>query len=720
MAGRKARCKKCGNTFRVPGGAARGSAGKTPPPGTLPDADEYVPMAVPVEETLPPPSETPAKGLAARPSADPFDLAGLPKPVPRPASGAVKSAPRPPSATPRPAAPAVPAKPAATPPPAKPQPEIYSLDDEPPTLEELPPDEPPAPGGAPETPAGARRRDEERDDRPRREERAEDEPRPKKKRREEREGRDEPRPRKKRERSEERDEPAPAAPGSNPFAFTAPAAEPERPAKKRRGQDEDEDDELEEFAVPPRRRRGSGGAGLVLLITGAVAFVAILLGIVAVVVYLNKTRPPEQTKEEQKEEPPPAAPTPEPRKIELPRVAPKPKESKPKEPKAPTLVLTPRTKTFAVGPPPAAPLSADRPKAGLVIDSPLAAVRRVFPPFDLQTGDKHVLVQLAAGAGGKGPALALDTYSASSDKRTGRIEYEGDARPAPVCDLHASIDGVRFLAAVGGRISVWNVDDGKKLHDAVDPYAGKPEHQKAGLAAAFFAADPNQVATVSTAGAVHLFDLRTRAATDEFVPRGAAAGKVALGRSAARAEGGSVVVVAGGVIYQVQAAPGLEVVRTYDLGGEAARSLALAASGTPGRVLYAFETDKKERAVAALPLGDAAELILYRWPEALGEPLGALWAAGGAGGVATASGVVWFDDDEGRFLPLVATQPAGPGLHFGDDRAYWYVVPHPTEPQKSALVALSVPFDDFSDFGKSYANGEPLRAVRIDHTGLAK
>ena len=568
---------------------------------------------------------------------------------------------------------------------------------------------------------------------------------------------------------------------SNPFASLSASPEPEPPKarRKRRDEDEDEDDpkarkrrrdedEDEEPEKPRYRRPGDQPESKKMLyIVAAFGVFALILGIVAVVVFIRVNRKPEP--EAKKEEPPPAIPADPPKvdspkvdppKVDPPKVDPKskdkidpkvePKVDPPKvdpkgdpkinpkvnpkvEPKLTrfALRLPPSAKTFTVGGLPAKVEPADRPsrEAGgvRVLESASGVVRRVFPPLKPTTADTYVLIQTAPPVGGKGEKLALDSYGPAGNRvPTARIDFDGDGTPNPVADVHTSTAESYFLAAASGKIHVWLVNGKKKLTDTFDPYADKPEHAKAGLAAAFFAKDPNFLVTISTAGAVHLFDLRTNATVSEFVPPHGAPGKVVLGLSAARAEENkSVAVAVGGILYQISTEPGLDVIRKYDLEGDVGRSLGLAVSSTPGRLLYAFELapdkdGKKERAVLGLPLGDSAKHILYRLPSDAGDPKGALWAGETFGGVIVDRGVLWFDDHEHKFLPVALTQPPGVGQYFGDERYFWYVVPHPGMGGKSMLVALSVPFDDFRGYQENYFAKQPLRALRLDHTGLAK
>jgi hypothetical protein len=576
-------------------------------------------------------------------------------------------------------------------------------------------------------PAGPRRAD-EKDEKPAKAKRREEEgtAAPKKKRKSANESAEPP-------KSKAQPAPRANAGGSNPFA--AFSSEPAGTEKSATGRDDDGPE-------GPRYHRPAktGGTGKMLLISAVVGLFALGLGVTAVVVYVksNKKNQEQAKKEEKKEEAPALSGAPtdaqQPKGDSPAKGDPKSKDKNPdsKAPKdpepepgaRPTLALR-GMKAFNVGALPAKVEPVDKPQAGMVLDVPLTAVRRVFTPPKPKTDDTCVLFQTAAGAGGKGEKLALDSYGPAGNRvPAARIEYEGDGLAVPIADLHTTPKGTFFLAAVGGKLHVWALADKSKLADGISPYADKPLHAKAGLAAAFFSReDPNLVVTVSTAGAVLLYDLSAKKAVSEFVPPNGAPGKVALGQSIAVADGhGSVAVAVAGVLYQVRAAPELEVLRKYDLGGDVGRSIALAVHGTPGRLLYVFETapdraGKKEKAILGLPLGDEAKPVFYKFPDAAGEPKAALWA-NEAGGVVVDRGVLWFNDDEGKFLPLLLTQPPAGGQYFGDEKYFWYLIPHPKEATKSALVALVVPFADFAQYQKNSLN-QPLRAAKIDHNGLA-
>jgi hypothetical protein len=69
---------------------------------------------------------------------------------------------------------------------------------------------------------------------------------------------------------------------------------------------------------------------------------------------------------------------------------------------------------------------------------------------------------------------------------------------------------------------------------------------------------------------------------------------------------------------------------------------------------------------------------------------------------------------------MLFAQPPGAAHYFGDEKSFWYVIPHPKEETKSVLVALSMPFEGFVGYGKNFASSQPLRAVKIDAKGLSK
>ncbi|MBP3955214.1 hypothetical protein J8F10_07960 [Gemmata sp. G18] len=498
------------------------------------------------------------------------------------------------------------------------------------------------------------------------------------------------------------DQAAPKPPAPQPVAHSSeiPADGPQ-PRKTRENEPEETAENTSRYQCPEaksgtdRRLRTRVGARLL----------AVTLGTAAVIAYMKNTEPPEAIKTEAQNEDPsaPADPNSADQALEP-------------EGTRPALELTAARPAFTVGKEPIVFERADKPsEPRFILETEFDLVRRAFPPFDPKTADTFVVVRT-------GTNFALDAYSPSSRVRVSRLEFTADP-VEPIWDLHSSATATRFLAASGGKLTVWDLEGNTKLADAVDPFAGKPDHQKDGLAAAFFAPQPDQIVTVSTAGAVHLFDVRRGATVSEFIaPRGAR-GKVILGASVARAAGGgSIVLVVGGVLYQIKAGAALDRLRVHDLGGEV-KPLAVAASGTPGRLLLTLETKgkgKKDRALFYLPLGAESRPVTSLWPPGAGAPKGALWVNDTSAGVITESGVVWFSDDQNKFGPVVVTRPAGGGLYFGAGNLFWFVVPHPSNPARSVLVPQAVPFGDTFEFRGAAEANEPLRVLRIDPNGLAK
>jgi hypothetical protein len=396
---------------------------------------------------------------------------------------------------------------------------------------------------------------------------------------------------------------------------------------------------------------------------------------------------------------------------------------RPKDP-GPQRAVAALPKTVAalnLGPPPKAKgEKTDGFKRVVSIALPLAQVVRAFPPPDAEA-DTFVVVRTAAGAGGTGERLALDTYGSNDNfVPTARIEYDGDGQSNPIIDVYAQpkmADKSRFLAAPNGRLHVWNVSDKRKLADGIDPYFGTP-HAAAGLAAAFLTSDPNLVVTVSTAGAVHLYDIVARKAINEFIPPHGAPGRVAPGTAAARNDAGTVAVAVGGIVYQLEAKPGLAPAKPpFNIGGDVGRSLALAVADD-GRLLYSFETagdakkDKPERVVVGLTQKGAP--IYYRLPDAAGDPRGAVWTTS-FGGLTLDRGLLLFDGRDGRFLPSLLAQSAVPSLFAGTEDAVWCAL---AVGAKSGLGVLETPFKDFLEPLPKPVN--PVRAYTLGGEGLSR
>lgn len=705
--GKKAKCKKCGEAFRIPGAAAAASAGDPPALSTA-DGGRI--------EVVPPPKAKPAApvtDVAELPSADAFDFTSPSPPPPAPAKAPRAAKPAPPAAAEElpaelpPEADAPKAKKAKPAPASKPKPK-------------------PEPAGSPFEFAFGDAEPEEEGDIPRRKKRPapvvdlesnpDDEPPPKKK------GRDEPadKPRKKKA----------AAAGDEP-----PAADDGKPR----------------YLRPAEKGSGMGKAILltVLALAGALA-----LGAVAVVVVIKQRKPAEPTKKEEKpaEEqfsevpfaPPPAPVVPPPvvppkddtGKADLKPKEPDPKpkavEPKPKE-KAPgpkgrsAFALPAGAKALAFDKMAAAPAVTDRPSGMTAdLDTPIASIKAVYPPH----GRDDDLVAFVSLDGAD--AHAFDVYSGVSGRRADRVEVTG--RPN-FTDVTA--DRRQGLAVFGTQATVWDLTTKEKLLDAADVYAGKPDHQKAGLAAAAFLGDADARVTaatgklllVSAAGAVSVYDTKAKAITGEYAVPGVPPGSLTPGRSLAVYGGGvGVVVAVGSALHDVAAAPKVEAKRTIDLGGTPARALALAAA-RDGRILFAFDLDAAgDRGVLYLPHGatDTKGTRWFRWPRTADEPTGAFFGHPEAAGVSTAGGdgpaVVLFDTSrEGKWLAPLGIARAAQGLiATGGDEWLWYAVPDPAKPGASLFRGLSLPINGFAALAAAGRAGRAVPTFRLDASGLAK
>lgn len=534
---------------------------------------------------------------------------------------------------------------------------------------------------------------------------------------------------------------APAAP-AEPFGFN-PAEPAPSMAKSRRRRDEDEDEKDEKVRKPVRGyHQEPGGSGKVILF--AVVFGVIVLGggIAAVVVVMNMKKDGDQAKVEKKDKTDPPADSPPPKDDTK---EPPPKDDSGKKPpgKAPglgktpgktpagtggtpgnaaMLVLPPTTKAVQFQPLREKPEKAqDTNKVRMTVEAAFPTVRRIFPPSKSDT-DVAVLWQREAGFQGKGEKLRLELYSSDSGKRIDKdgIEADGDGRPDPLCDLSATAD--LFAIGADGKVTVWNTRDKMKLLDKFDPYADKPDHQKAGLAAVYLTEPPDRVVTVTTAGAVHVWVIATKTLAGEFVPPKSAASRVVAGKSVALGPGRkSLVMATSGGLYQVSVKPDVGGGLLADLGGNAGRSLGLAVSGS-GKVVYAFETNadgKQEKAVMAVTQEGAP--LLYRWPEKVGEPVGAGWADGEIATIPTARGeIVWFDAAEKGFRPLALVQLPGDKAMHATAENQWTLLPNAGDPKKSVLFELKMPPEGLVDLDIGLTTKRPALTLKLDEKALSK
>jgi len=355
-----------------------------------------------------------------------------------------------------------------------------------------------------------------------------------------------------------------------------------------------------------------------------------------------------------------------------------------------------------------------------LIDAPFEKVRRIFPHEKRIARDTLVVWQSNEGVAGLGEVLTVDSLSGQTGRRIKRFEFNGDGKD-PRCDV--SPDGKHFVAATAvGSITVWSLADDSRPVEGFNPYSDKPDLKKAGLAAVYFTSEPGHLVTISTAGAVHLFEIAGRRQVGEFVPPHGVPGRVIQDKNVAPDEARSSVVIAvGGAIYQVSLTAPLSVATKLELPGEAERSLGIAAVGVPGRIAYAFEAGdgKKERGVAFAMPGE--RLIHFRWPDGAGEPTGIHWAGTGMAVIGTARGAVWVEAADGTFQPLALAEVAGGrSLHHATESIHWYLMPSPADKSQSLLLALGLPPQGFLDFRNAAISRQPLFTVRLDEKGLSK
>jgi hypothetical protein len=358
------------------------------------------------------------------------------------------------------------------------------------------------------------------------------------------------------------------------------------------------------------------------------------------------------------------------------------------------------------------------PEKVLSIEAAFPAVRRAFPPL-LPDVDPAVLWQSAPGFQGIGEKLTLDLFSPQTGARVARLLVEGDGHPVPLCDLSVSADVFAHAHAKSGKIGVWNTRDGSKLLDAFEPYTDRPEHKQAGLAAVLLTEPPERLVTVSTAGAVHAWDLASKKLVGEYVPEKGTAGSVAAGKNLCPGPGRrSLVLLLGGTLHRVEVFPKVAGSVVSELGGEAARSLGLAASGA-GRVVYAFETEsagKKE--IAVMALASDGNHVFHRWPENAGDPVAAGWCGDQLATVATSRGaVVWFEAEGKSFRPLALVQtPGDRALHVSAE-SHWSLLPDPADPKLSTFVEYTEPQRGLIDPLTS-GSKRPAVTLRLDVKGL--
>jgi hypothetical protein len=682
MAGKKAKCKKCGETFRIPGG---------PAPSGEPEGDSQFLSAMDVPS--PPPS------------ANPFDFGGAAETLPEPKPKAKEKStvvekpkerkPEPPKVEKKPESKAE----------KKPEPKGEKK-------AERKPEKVPVPAAEPvdddeDIPAAAIVEEDEPEEAPAE---ATSDPfsfdapsAPKGKSKDK--GKEKP-------REEKKEKPKAKAAGGNAFSFDEasgekPNLEPEddddpKPSRKKRRDSK--------VGFTPKERPAGGGLTMGKLLIAAGVFAVIVGGIVGGVIYaISGNKPSEQVNNEKKDPPPKTDPTPPttppeptpPNKGETPKTPePKPKDPTPPKkdptPKAAGGLILPAGRTITFLPPAAKPESVQEPNTRVSIVPTLpaksvdafAAARKVFPP-QKKGNDIAVVWQLAPGLQNLGEKLMLGLYSPQTNKQASKVEFEGDNSPQPVCDL--SVDGTLFVHGhlTKNAITVFDTRTGAKILDGFTPYAGKKDVK---LAAVYLTEPPLFFMTVSTMGEVNAFNVRNPkdAKPGKFAPAKPPKQPLVAGKHIVPgADRLSVMMFAGGSFYSVTVAPDVKGTELVKFDGEVGRVFGMA-SGS--KTVIAFETeDKKDRAV--MEVRTDGQHVFHRWPDKdAGEPSAVAWVDDGLVMVASTTGsVLWFESEGKDFKPVgLARTPVSKGLHVASD-GHWTLLPDPANPKQCVLVEYSKP-----------------------------
>lgn len=531
--------------------------------------------------------------------------------------------------------------------------------------------------------------------------------------------------------------PEPAADPGNPFAF-----DPNARADASAG----DEDEPRSSRSRVAKKKAAGGAGKVLLIVGilGIVFVVGATG-AALAVWYFVARPAANkvtTATALATEPAPAPPT-------------EAKVEKPPEPKA----AEPKAKDAGRAKQPGGNAgrqvrgkdkggTADRaagvPRATAPVfrlpDPPTGAGKLVAPARDKIALDVPAGQIKAVAFGGKNPRAvavfwtvfggfqgsgakdAVDVYSVSTGRQSAHFELPADGITGPrAFDL--SPDGNRVAVELpAGKVTVFDVDSKEKLLDGVDPFAGSPA-PRAGLAGVKFVGSPDVLAAVDKAGAVDLWDVKTKARTAGGRPAGAAGGAApALSDVASQ----PLWLFTQGAVTEVSAQtgePGVSVTVSDPAG--APLGVAIDSTGHKGAAVFRDAGTAHGFAVLDLRPGKYAVTDKLVLPEKAGVPAGvSLLGTGVVAAVQLAdrSACLVFDAEHKVPAFYIKSATGAQVKHFGDaegDRLWW-VLPAAADGKKSLLVSVDANFDDYQTLvAEAETKKKPLWLVpRAD--GLAK
>lgn len=321
-------------------------------------------------------------------------------------------------------------------------------------------------------------------------------------------------------------------------------------------------------------------------------------------------------------------------------------------------------------------------------DDPFAVVRKVFPPIKRDV-DIGVIWQAQAGSDGFGEKLHLGIYTPTTGREASQIDFDGDGLSEPACDLSADSNLFILGHARDSKITIWDTRTKMKLVDGFNPYMGKDLK----LAAVYLTEPPAFFLTVSTTGAVHGFRVKERTPLPgEFLPTKPPSKPLVAGKHIASGPGRqSVVVLIGGSFYSISVAGGLiSSSEVAQLGGQVGRSFGIAT--TSSGILFAFETDDNGKKEKAVMLVRSDGNIFHRWPENVGEPLTVGWIGDDLAMVGSDRGAcLWFEAEGKEFKPIgLARTPNDRARHQASD-GHWVLMPDPANPKQCVLVEYSKP-----------------------------
>jgi hypothetical protein len=392
-------------------------------------------------------------------------------------------------------------------------------------------------------------------------------------------------------------------------------------------------------------------------------------------------------------------------------------------PQATLLKLPASIRTFTFAPAPAPGQIADGVRHKRTLPVPPSTIRYFLPPADPNTDDAFVVYEQPGSEGIQPPRWVLERIS-SVGTSVIRLEWEKDHRPVPLVAVHLSDKQSLCLAAIHNRVRVWNLSNKEVVSDNLDPFAGLPDAQSAGIAAIYAVRDPQHFIAVATSGVSVVYDRTQGKVIHQFRPTQPQAGRVRWLRSTSPdSQQESFTIAIGGQLYHFRCDSQLSRLAQISLGGEVQRSWAVAAEGE--RLVYIFDAGEATRPVRAIlfstPQGQKSFRILG-WPKEAGEPLSAMW--GEATAVLRATrGIVLLEYDEGTLIPFALLQAEnGPAPYVATHSSHlWYLLPDPADPQnRTVACCLTLPPNDYAQFAERFQDQKPLPRLLLTPEGLKK